>query len=204
MPNHHQGSWHAKRHSGKRPLLSQLNEVSFEEPTIWSQELSFVRHQVGLGRDERGRIFDIALLLRARAPGRIVGRPDWDVHACFVRRLVRTRKRVAGAHGEHWHGSLTESVRPPLAQRNPSHATSRLGWHRANRPAIALTDVNLGRVQPREGSPGHWSAGQVSSDNCSGNSTSHNQSVSAHVRIEATTSRSVFPAAQSIVSRPGL
>ena len=31
------------------------------------------------------------------APGRIVGRPDWDVHACFVRRLVRTSKPVVGA-----------------------------------------------------------------------------------------------------------
>ena len=26
------------------------------------------------------------------APGRIVGRPDWDVPACFVRKLVRTSK----------------------------------------------------------------------------------------------------------------
>jgi hypothetical protein len=28
---------------------------------------------------------------------RIVGRPDWDVHVCFVRKLVRTSKPVVGA-----------------------------------------------------------------------------------------------------------
>jgi hypothetical protein len=31
------------------------------------------------------------------APGRIVGRPDSDVPACFVRKLVRTSKPVVGA-----------------------------------------------------------------------------------------------------------
>jgi len=36
------------------------------------------------------------------APGRIVVRaPDWNVPACFVRRLVRTSKRVAGASTEN-------------------------------------------------------------------------------------------------------
>ena len=53
-----------RSHSAAEP---QLNEVGFEEPVVWSQELSLVRKTSSwFGRDERGRIFDIALLLRAR------------------------------------------------------------------------------------------------------------------------------------------
>jgi hypothetical protein len=72
-----------RSHSAAEP---QLNEVGFDEPAVWSQELSFVRKTSSwLAASERGRIFDMALLLRGsicscwvRKPRDAAGTYSWS------------------------------------------------------------------------------------------------------------------------------